>query len=200
MIKIILISFLLIFLSTCTAGNTVMTQKQTAEKINPFSWPIDNALVRVSKKSFGIQVSPNNSPVSPERFSGYHTGVDFETFPNEDDLDINVYAICNGPIVFKQYVNGYGGTLVQTCNLNNQNITVLYGHLKLSDISAELERPLKTGEKIAILGKEFSSETDGERKHLHLAIHKGSDLNLLGYVQRAELLNEWIDPMTVLDL
>ena len=33
---------------------------------------------RITKKPFGIFITTQNSPVQPERFSGYHTGVDVE--------------------------------------------------------------------------------------------------------------------------
>jgi len=49
------------------------------------------------------------------------------------------------------------------------------------------------------LGTGFSSETDGERKHLHLAIHKGSSVNILGYVQTKALLFDWLDPAKYLN-
>ncbi|KKQ38871.1 MAG: Exopolysaccharide biosynthesis protein, sugar transferase domain protein [Candidatus Moranbacteria bacterium GW2011_GWC2_37_73] len=40
--------------------------------------PLDNALSRITKKPFGIYVNPKNSPVNPERFTGYHSAVDLE--------------------------------------------------------------------------------------------------------------------------
>lgn len=51
------------------------------------AWPINSALERVTKKSFGIYVTPQSSPVSPEKFTGYHTGVDFEITPDEENKD-----------------------------------------------------------------------------------------------------------------
>ena len=38
--------------------------------------PIGQTEERITKKPFGIKISPENSPISPERFSGYHTGID----------------------------------------------------------------------------------------------------------------------------
>jgi hypothetical protein len=46
---------------------------------------------------------------------------------------------------------------------------------------------------LAVLGTGFSTETDGERKHLHLGIHKGTAINILGYVQNSSELNNWVD-------
>ncbi len=156
--------------------------------------PIADALTRVTKKPFGLKVSPSDSPVDPERFSGYHTGVDFETFPEEQNAEVSVYAVCEGPVVLKRTVTGYGGVLIQRCILEGEEVTVLYGHLRLSSILIELKETLVKGQRIGLLGKGYSSETDGERKHLHLSIHKGVSIVLLGYVQEPERLEEWIDP------
>lgn len=160
--------------------------------------PISRSLERVTKKQFGIKVSPNDSPVQPEKFSGYHTGVDFEIFPEEVDVDVEIYAICDGSVIFKNHVNGYGGVVIQECVLQNKNVTVLYGHLKLEGIAPKLNQNIKEGGLLGILGKGFSNETDGERKHLHLAIHKGKSINLRGYVGSSNLLEEWIDPLLFL--
>jgi murein DD-endopeptidase MepM/ murein hydrolase activator NlpD len=162
------------------------------------SEPIDNALTRVTKKPFGIKVSPTNSPVSPEKFSGYHTGVDFETLQSEQDSDVQIYAVCAGQLALKKYATGYGGVAVQRCKINNSDVTIIYGHLKLASISAKTGQNLNSGELIGILGKGYSTETDGERKHLHLGIHKGTAINILGYVQIKSQLDGWIDAMTLL--
>ncbi|MDP1845177.1 MAG: hypothetical protein Q8L09_00330 [Candidatus Moranbacteria bacterium] len=44
------------------------------------------------------------------------------------------------------------------------------------------------------MGKAYGAETDGERKHLHLGIHKGAGVNILGYVQSKAELSGWLDP------
>ena len=63
--------------------------------------PLNNALARVTKKPFGLKVSPGHSPVTPERFSGYHAGVDFETLSSEQKQPVGVMAICTGNLIFK---------------------------------------------------------------------------------------------------
>jgi len=156
--------------------------------------PLKNADVRVTKKPFGIYVSPNDSPVSPERFSGYHTGLDFETTPQEQDIPIVVRALCDGILLLKKYATGYGGVAVQSCVLEGQPVTVIYGHLKIDSVSTQVGAAIKHGDTIGILGKGFSSETDGERKHLHLGMHKGTAVNILGYVQSRIDLSSWLDP------
>ncbi len=153
---------------------------------------------RITKKTFGLYVTPSNSPVSPEKFTGYHTGVDFETTPDEANIDIPVPAICEGTLLLKKYATGYGGVAVQSCMLYGQPVTIIYGHLELASIMPGIGQQLKKGETIGILGKGYSTETDGERKHLHLGIHKGLVINILGYVQKQPELSGWLDPMQFL--
>lgn len=161
--------------------------------------PISIGLDRVTKKTFGLQVSPDHSPVMPEIFSGYHTGIDFETFPAEQNIDVAIIAACTGPVILKTWAKGYGGVLVQGCQLDGEDVTVIYGHLKLDSITASLEQTLLAGDQIGYLGQGFSTETDGRRKHLHFDIHKGSELNILGYVPAEDDLDNWIDPTKYLE-
>lgn len=155
--------------------------------------PMDRWQERIFKKPFGIYITPQNSPIQPEKFTGYHTGVDFEIFPSELDKEIEIRAVCDGQLLEKRYISGYGGVAIQECKLQGEDVTVLYGHLKLSDIKVNPGQQLTKGEKIGILGKAYSSETDGERKHLHLGIHKGKTINVKGYVQTPGELDNWID-------
>jgi murein DD-endopeptidase MepM/ murein hydrolase activator NlpD len=143
-------------------------------------------------------VSPTDSPVQPEKFTGYHTGTDFEILPGEENIDVPVYAACNGTIVYKNYVSGYGGVLIESCKIQNQDVTILYGHLKLASISLKLKNQIVAGDKVAILGRGYSQETDGERKHLHLSVHIGRKIDLRGYVQTRQELGVWLDPMKYL--
>lgn len=158
-----------------------------------FVFPVSDALLRATKKPFGVKVSPSDSPVSPEKFSGYHTGVDFEIFSGEEDAEIPISAICSGPLLEKRIVAGYGGVAIQKCSIFDLEVTVFYGHLKFSSIEISQTTEISAGEKIGILGKGYSAETSGERKHLHLGIHKGNAIMLLGYVQKKEDLGSWLD-------
>lgn len=173
---------------------SVPTSAQTSISTATENIPIANAKGRITKKPFGIFVSPQNSPVSPEKFTGYHTGVDFETFPNKENGDVPIYAICDGKLLEKRTASGYGGVAVESCILNGQPVTVIYGHLKLASIEINSGATFKRGDKIGILGKGYSIETDGEREHLHLGIHKGTAINILGYVQKSSDLSSWLDP------
>ncbi|MBI5734020.1 MAG: M23 family metallopeptidase [Candidatus Kerfeldbacteria bacterium] len=155
--------------------------------------PLVQAPERITKKPFGVKISPDNSPVSPERFAGYHTGVDFETIASEQNEEVKIWAVCAGTLILKKYASGYGGVAVQSCRLNGQAVTLVYGHLKLSSIIAEVKSELKAGEQIGVLGNGYSTETDNERKHLHLGIHKGPAVSLLGYVKTKAELDDWLD-------
>lgn len=160
--------------------------------------PVDRAAERVTKKPFGIYVTPKNSPVQPERFAGYHTGTDFEIFPGEEDLDVTVFALKDGKVLYKQWVNGYGGVLIQSATIDNNPVTILYGHLNIGSIDKKIGDNLAEGERIGVLGKGYSQETGGERKHLHLAVYRGKNINLRGYVSDRRQLNSWMNPMDVL--
>ena len=148
---------------------------------------------RIIKKPFGIFIMPETSPVQPERFQGYHTGVDFEIFEDELGREVKVKAICDGDVIVKRSVSGYGGVLVQECVLNEQVVTVLYGHLNIDTMQIDVGEILYTSDVVGLLGDDNSKQTDFERKHLHMGIHKGNDINFQGYVQNKESLNAWID-------
>ncbi|HEX9504195.1 MAG TPA: M23 family metallopeptidase [Patescibacteria group bacterium] len=154
--------------------------------------PVDKPDQRMTKKPFGIYITKANSPVQPEKFSGYHTGTDFETFAEEANIEVPLYAICDGKILQKRTATGYGGVMVQACMIDNQAVTVIYGHVSLKSIAKNARDNLSKGEKIGVLGQP-PGETDGERKHLHLGVHKGSGINILGYVQSPSLLSNWLD-------
>lgn len=159
-----------------------------------FQSPVTRAGERITKKKFGIYVTPQNSPVSPEKFHGYHTGADFEIFPEELEAEVPIHAVCPGKLKAKNYVSGYGGLAVEECELDGEKITVLYGHLKLSSVKLSAGESVVAGEAIGILGADKSEETGGERKHLHLGFHRGSALDMRGYVQSQRELLQWVDP------
>jgi len=156
--------------------------------------PLSRASERVTKKYFGLFVTPKNSPVQPENFSGYHTGTDFEVFPSEENADVSVKAVCSGNILMKKTATGYGGVLVESCELSGEPITIIYGHLKLTSINFNVGDKISAGDTLGILGRGYSTETSGERKHLHLGFHKGRAINILGYVQNKSELAGWLDP------
>lgn len=184
---------------TDSSGNADNQEKNSNDEVavvkNSFQFPMNRATERVSKKPFGIFVTPKNSPVSPEKFSGYHTAVDFEIFSEELEEEVFVKAVCSGKLLVRRIATGYGGLAVQSCDLEGNPITVIYGHLKLDSIKVAPGDNIVTGEDLGMLGRAYSAESGGERKHLHLGFHKGSEINILGYVSSKELLSNWLDPM-----
>lgn len=116
-------------------------------------------------------------------------------FAGEDEETISVPAICDGEIVTARRVSGYGGVLIQRCTIDDQAVTVLYGHL---DVNTLVKGALKIGDAVGFLGKGFSAETDNERPHLHLSIHKGNATELRGYVQSISALDAWLDPLPII--
>ncbi len=109
-----------------------------------------------------------------------------------------ISAVCNGILLSKEQAQGYGGVAVEQCRLENQDVTIIYGHLKLSSIEIKKGEKISAGQQIGILGKGYSSETSNERKHLHLGIHKGISINIRGYVQSAAELENWLDVLKYL--
>lgn len=156
--------------------------------------PLNQAGKRVTKKPFGIYITPQNSPVQPEKFRGYHTGTDYEIFPGEESAEAPVRAVCDGKLKIKRFVSGYGGVAIQDCQIESENVTVLYGHLSLSSINYNTGNEIQETEVIGNLGDPAKGETNGERRHLHLGIHKGSAIDYRGYVNSQNELTNWIDP------
>ncbi|PIZ00096.1 hypothetical protein COY62_04405 [bacterium (Candidatus Howlettbacteria) CG_4_10_14_0_8_um_filter_40_9] len=164
---------------------------QTEEKAIP-PIPLPDAKERITKKPFGIYITSQNSPVQPEKFQGYHTGTDFETFSEEQDKEIAISAICEGKAISSGHVSGYGGLLIQNCSIDGQKVTVLYGHLALASLP-KTNTDIKKGQRIGILAPADSSESSFERKHLHLGIHKGETIDYSGYVNAKNQLDSWLD-------
>lgn len=161
--------------------------------------PISNYFARVTKKPFGIYVTPQHSPVHPEKFTGYHTGADAETTPAEANIDVPIFSITAGQVVFAGHVNGYGGVIIVRAKVGSETVTILYGHLRMASFSVKLKDQVSAGQQMAVLGTGYSSETDGERKHLHLGIIKGAAINYRGYVSTASQLSAWYDPVKWLE-
>lgn len=186
---ILLIPFLLMFL---------LPQKAFAQD---WSYPLEKTLERSSDKSFGQYIDKNfyigKENLFPNQFFGYHAGVDLEIFPEELNQEVQVLAITSGTLSFIGQVSGYGGLILE--QLDNQDLTVLYGHLKLQVSSLKVGDKVQAGQKIASLGNAFSRETGRERKHLHFGIYKGHDLSFKGYeISQNNLEAKWIDPLKFL--
>ena len=162
-----------------------------------FSAPMSDWASRVNKKTFGTYVTPTSSPVTLEKFTGYHAAIDLEILSSEEDSEVPVLAICNGKLAIKKQASGYGGLVAQYCDYNGIPVLVLYGHVALSSVDQVLGQEIKTGEQLAVLGQP-GTDTDGERKHLHLGVRKGQELVIAGYVPNQTSLSSYYDPRELL--
>jgi murein DD-endopeptidase MepM/ murein hydrolase activator NlpD len=106
---------------------------------------------------------------------------------------IPVFSVCEGNIRFVGTINGYGGVIIQECMLDDSPVQVLYGHVSLQNAVITVGEKVQEGEQISLLGEHFSAEAGGERKHLHLGIRKGKEIDFRGYVQSESELDNWID-------
>lgn len=154
--------------------------------------PVEEFRERITLKRFGTYITPETSPVQPERFTGYHTGVDVEFA--DVDTEIQVRAIAEGEVIEAQTVSGYGGVVVIRHTINDGPLLALYGHLDAQTIPAK-GSAVSAGEAIGVLGEGETLETDFERKHLHFAMLKGSSVNFRGYVLSENELGGWHDPL-----
>ena len=130
--------------------------------------------------------------MQPERFSGYHTGADAEF--TDVSKSVLVHAIADGTVMYSGRANGYGGVVAVRHSINKNNYVIVYGHLDPSTLINN-NATIKAGEWLGTLGDGYTEETDNERKHLHLSVHKGTMLSLAGYVKTESALDAWIDPV-----
>ena len=176
--------FLAVVLTSCVA-------------LSYYPEPIKNTALRPVLLGFGRYVTPDSvsNPINPpERFTGYHVGADFEVTNDELTTDVRVYAICAGDVAYSGFAEGYGGLLIQRCEFNGSPITVLYGHLSLKDLPAKASF-LQAGKQIGKLAPARSTDSDGNRKHLHLGIRRGKEIDFRGYVQTSGDIVSYIDPL-----
>lgn len=166
--------------------------------------PVEKFKERITKKPFGIFITPETSPIQPDRFSGYHNGVDAEF--SEIMEDVPVKAIADGTILVRAYALGYGGVVVVRHIIGSTPIIALYGHLDQKSFLPPEIVNIKAGDQIGILGDGHSQETDGVRKHLHFSIQpdRGNEktssepsrrIDFRGYVPTEGELASWIDPL-----
>lgn len=202
-----------LLLAGCAAGATGGGESSSAsawkwptvwgtEPAEGWQWPMDDAEERPKLLTFGLYVTPDpeNNPIDPpERFTGYHTALDLEILPGEEDAEVAVYAACAGKILTAASAEGYGGVVVQSCTLDGQDVTVLYGHVEPRSLQVRPGDAVETGTRIALLAAGHSMGSDGNRKHLHFGIHRGTRIDYLGYLQTPDRLPEFVDPITVLE-
>lgn len=157
--------------------------------------PIDNFLDGITLKPFGIKIDPATSPVQPERFSGYHVGADSEVPEGAETTEVR--AIATGTVLQSRQASGYGGVVVIEHKINDQRVLGIYGHVDPERLP-KVGTTVQAGERIGYLGRGYSTETDGERPHLHLGLYRGAGVSIAGYVQSRAALQYWLDPAQVL--
>jgi hypothetical protein len=142
-----------------------------------------------------------------DRFNGYHVGDDLEVLQDNKKAE-KVYAISDGRVNFVDWVDGYGGvvTINHPLCLGGPGyesecipFSSLYGHLDIESITVAKNDNVMAGDVIGILGEGETSETDGERKHLHFAIAEEHDIPLSGYITDYNRLVNWINPVSFYD-
>jgi len=155
-----------------------------------WSYPLDRYPDRASKKEFAQYFDTGwyrgKEAEFPLKFTGYHTGIDLEIFPQEQNLPVPVYAVTSGKIAFAGNVSGYGGVIL--FRPESDPVTFLYGHVKLSGVKTGED--YSPGQVLSYLGDAFSSQTGGERKHLHFAIYRGTNNYFRGYEESLSGLQE----------
>lgn len=188
---------LFLLLSACAQSPDSVEEPQvvveTPQEELTLAYPIQNFETGITLKSFGTYITPENSPVQPERFTGYHTGVDVEA--GEFTEEVPVFSIADGAVVLARTVSGYGGVVVVQHWFEDEPILALYGHLDMGTVAVSVGDTLTVGQELGVLGEGYSSETDGERKHLHFALIPGETVQLAGYVQSESALSAWLDPV-----
>ena len=155
---------------------------------------------RITNRWYGKKIVPSDNQGLPcgAPFSGYHVGDDLEVDQTELNADVPVYSIADGQVRQVSTVGGYGGLIVMQYTLNNQTVTAYYGHVNIARASVKAGDSVRAGEQLAVLGNACSTQTSGERKHLHFAIHKGSAIDVRGYAPTPDQLAAWLNPKETL--
>ncbi len=175
-----------ISLDTSTVPTTLVTPTVTAKppQTTAIVLPVDQYGQRKTLKVFGEYIQ--------DRFTGYHVADDIE-FTDTDDV-VPVKAMAEGQVEVVQFISGYGGFIRIKHTIDDQTIHSLYGHISLPSAVVKVGDQVKAGQFLANLGQGFSTETDGERKHLHFGLYAGTDTRLNGYETSAAAVSKWINP------
>lgn len=167
-------------------------------------YPISGFLERKIVNPFGRYFPPGgkhpDSEICPNsvNYVGYHTALDIETSASEVNANVPVLSIADGIIRQRSNISGYGGLVIIEYVLAGQYYTAYYGHLDLSTVKLVLGDKINAGERIGNLGAACTSDNGVTRKHLHLGLHKGKEIDIRGYVSSRDALSDWVDPINFL--
>lgn len=190
-------------LSDSAVPNTTPSPSQTFAPT--LVYPLDNFAARITANDFG-QYYPPGGTTNPDRkvcsnatyYVGYHTANDLETFPNELNIAVPVKSIADGTVREVSPVSGYGGLIVIEYNLGGSTYTAYFGHINLATATVKAGDHVTAGEHIADLGSQCSNINGNVRKHLHFGLHKGTTIDVRGYVPDQTTLSNWVDPKVLL--
>lgn len=181
--------------------NTVPTQNPAPTLV----YPLDNFAARITANDFGTYY-PAGGTTNPDRaacpsstyYVGYHTANDLEIFSNETSISVPIKSIADGTVREVKAVSGYGGLIVIEYSLGGNIYTAYFGHINLATATVKAGDHVTAGEHIVDLGPACSSINGDVRKHLHFGLHKGSSIDVRGYVPDQSTLSNWVDPKVLL--
>ncbi|MBP7057209.1 M23 family metallopeptidase [Candidatus Gracilibacteria bacterium] len=176
-----------LMITSCTATSVPVTTTEPTSTPPPTTQvvaPIAEYGQRNHLKSFGEYIQ--------DRFVGYHLADDIEY--TDTTSDTPVYSIAAGTVEYSKFTSGYGGMIKIKHTIDNQQLHAIYGHLDLASSSLKVGDQVKAGQLLANLGKDKSSETDGERKHLHFGLYKGNEDRINGYGAEISSVDQWLNP------
>lgn len=154
-----------------------------------YAYPMQNYTTHKTRKVFGQYIDPS----SDDRYSGYHTGDDIEA--TDITIEIPFFALTDAIVLRKETISGYGGVLILEFVDSGITYQALYGHVDISSITVEVGDTVSAGQRLGVLGDDQSTETDGERKHLHFAIYPATGSVLYaGYTTNDADLQQWVNP------
>lgn len=186
----LVVGAILIYGQTNPSRPSTQQNNNTATN-SEYALPTDGFWDRIELKPFGVYIEPKNSPVQPERFTGYHTGIDAEY--GDVTEEVLVRAIADGTVVISRTATGYGGVMVINHRPDHEFYS-LYGHVDPASM-VKVGDVVEQGDIIGKLAPAFSSASGGERKHLHFGIIKSAQPTIAGYVQNKSELSAWMDPL-----
>lgn len=177
---------LLLLLPACEQPVEVVPKEAPSEEIieSELTYPVEGFEERRTFKVFGQFVD--------DRFYGYHVGDDIEFGDTEEEVP--VVAMADGTVEVAKWVSGYGGVMILRHEVDGVAYHAIYGHVDLSSLAVEVGDLVMKGQFLANLGDGESTETDGERKHLHFGLYEGEEIRYSGYVQSESELSEWVNP------
>lgn len=186
--------------SQTAATPTVETSPAPVTSAPTVYFPLTNYAERTTERVYGDYIAENspNSFACGDDFQGYHNGDDLEIIGQELNQEVPVFAVADGTVLQANTVNGYGGLIIIQHTLNGQVVTANYGHINLEKTTVKKGDTVTAGQRLSQLGDDCSSQTSNERKHLHFAIHKGSNIVVAGYLSDKNQLTEWFNPWELL--